>query len=149
MERSRVLRVGRETATLVWMLASLVLMVLATKQVLTGIGLAFSIEWVSPQDSADFFTGEDMIRAAYLYFVLMAGIALLLVPRRWWVWLGFAMPALVFWVFSTFVSTDGSAVISSLGLATAVIVDLVEIPFSIARLVHAIRRSSPEVQATA
>jgi hypothetical protein len=118
----------------------------STKQVLTGIGLAFSIEWVSPQDSADFFAGEDMIKAAYWYFVLMAGIGFLLVPRRWWVWLGLALPALVFWGLSTFVSTDGSALLSSLGLAIAGIVAVVEIPYSVLRLVREIRRPSPDVQ---
>jgi hypothetical protein len=146
MEKSRFLRVGREAATLVWMVTSLVLMVVAAKQVLTGIGLAFSIEWVSPQDSADFFAGEDMIKAAYWYFVLMAGIGFLLVPRRWWVWLGLALPALVFWGLSTFFSTDGSALLSSLGLAIAGIVAVVEIPYSVLRLVREIGQPSPDVQ---
>jgi hypothetical protein len=69
----------------------------------------------------------------------MAGMALLLIRRRWWVWLGFATPALVFWSFSTLAS-DGSAFLSFLGIALAVIVALVEIPISIARLTHEIRR---------
>jgi hypothetical protein len=139
MERSPVLRVGREAATLVWMVVALGVMFVAEKQVLTGMGMAFFVERTSIEDDTEFFAGEAMVKAAYGYFVLIAGIALLLVPRRWWVWLGFAAPALVFWVFSTFVSTDGSALISSLALAIAVIVDLVEIPYSIARLVRVIR----------
>lgn len=44
MNRFRVLRVGWEAATVVWLVASLVLMVIATKQVLTGMRLAFSVE---------------------------------------------------------------------------------------------------------
>lgn len=142
MEKSRAFLVGWEVATTVWMVVAVGLMVVAAQQIFTGIGMAFVIEPTNAERDAA-YAGLAMIDAAYGYIVLAAVVALVLVPRRWWVWLGLAAPALIFLVCSMVISTDAAAVVSSLGLALAAIAAVTEIVFSVVRAGQALREPSP------
>jgi biotin transporter BioY len=86
-----------------------------------------------------------MINAAYWYFVLNAIVALILVYRRWWVWLSLAAPVLIFLVCSAFIAPDAAAAISFLGVVPAAAA-VSEIVSCLVRVVQAMRKPSPEVQ---
>ena len=128
------------------MVVALGLMVVAAKQIFTGIGMAFVIEPTTSAEEEAAYAGQDMINAAYWYFVLLAVVALILVYRRWWVWLSLAAPVLIFLACCIFISPSAAAVISFLGLAPASIAAASEIVFCLVRVVQAMRKPSPEVQ---
>ena len=145
MDRSRRFRVAREVATLVWMVVSLDLLVVATRQIFTGIGMAFVIEPTNAEREAA-YAGLAMIDAAYWYIVLAAVVAVALVHRRWWVWLSIGAPVLIFLVCGIFIPRDAAALISFVGLVTASIAAISEIAFCVVRAVQAVREPLPVVQ---